>query len=102
MFVVATGPLGGSAAVFVVLVRASSAAHPRLACTFCAKPALSPSAADLEGAVDASFGQHTRALKRASRKRTEGQRGRTDRLDRLSKSVGPVSRVFARIGRLDG
>ena len=56
VFVVATGLLGGSAAVSVVLVRASSAAHPRLACTFCAKPALSPSAADLEGAVDASFG----------------------------------------------
>ena len=56
MFVVATGPLGGSMAVSVVLVRASSAAHPWLACTFCAKPALSPSTEDLEGAVDASFG----------------------------------------------
>ena len=40
--------------------------------------------------VDASFGQHTRALERASRKRTERQQGRPDR---LSRPVGPVSRV---------
>ena len=43
--------------------------------------------------VDASFGQHTRALEHASRKRTEGQLGYADRLDRLSRLVEPVSRV---------
>ena len=51
VFVVAAGPLGGGAAVSVVLVRASSAAHPRFACTFCAKPPPpGPAAAGLEGA----------------------------------------------------
>ena len=43
--------------------------------------------------VDTDFGQHTRALERASRKGTEEQQGHTDRLDRLSKPVRPVSRV---------
>ena len=43
--------------------------------------------------VDASFSQHTRALERASHKRTEGQQGRPDRLDQLTRPVGPVSRV---------
>ena len=43
--------------------------------------------------VDANLGQHTRTLERASRKGTEEQQGHTDRLDRLSKSVRPVSRV---------
>lgn len=38
VFAVAAGPLGGGAAVSVVLVRANSPAHPRFACTFCAKP----------------------------------------------------------------
>ena len=43
--------------------------------------------------VDTNLSQHTRALERASRKRTEGQQSRPDRLDRLSRPVGPVSRV---------
>ena len=43
--------------------------------------------------VDANLGQRTRALERASRKGTEEQRGHTDRLDRMSKLVRPVSRV---------
>ena len=45
------------------------------------------------GCVDTNLGQHTRALERASRKRTEEQQGHTDRLDRMSKPVRPVSRV---------
>ena len=44
--------------------------------------------------VDANSSQHTRVLERASHKWTEGQRGRADRLDRLSKPDGPVSRVL--------
>ena len=44
--------------------------------------------------ADASFGQHTRALERTSRKRTERQQ---DRLDRLSRPVGPVSRVSLKL-----
>ena len=40
--------------------------------------------------VDANLGQHTRALESASRKRTEGQRGRANRSDRLNR---PISRV---------
>ena len=43
--------------------------------------------------VDANLYQHTRALERASCKGTEEQQGHTDRLDRLSKPVRPVSRV---------
>jgi len=43
--------------------------------------------------VDAIFGQHTRALERASHKWTEGQQGRPDQLDRLTRPVGPVPRV---------
>ena len=43
--------------------------------------------------VDANLGQHTRALESASRKRTEGQRGRANRSDRLNRPVRPVSRV---------
>ena len=35
--------------------------------------------------VDANLGQHTKALERASRRRTEGQRDRADRSDRLSR-----------------
>ncbi|PVH39214.1 hypothetical protein PAHAL_5G456100 [Panicum hallii] len=50
VFVVAAGPLGGGAAVSVVLVRASFPGHPRFACTFCAKPPPGPAAAVLEGA----------------------------------------------------
>ena len=52
-----------------------------------------PLLCSVEPFVDASFGQHTRALERASRKRTEGQQGRPDRLDQLSRPVGLVSRV---------
>ncbi|CAL4964924.1 unnamed protein product [Urochloa decumbens] len=37
VFAVAACALGGGAAVSVVLVRANSPAHPRFACTFCAK-----------------------------------------------------------------
>ncbi|XP_034594486.1 uncharacterized protein [Setaria viridis] len=48
VFAVAAGPLGGGAAVSVVLVRADSPAHPRLACTFCAKPPPESAAAGLE------------------------------------------------------
>jgi hypothetical protein len=46
-----------------------------------------------EETVDADFGQHMRALERASRKRTEGKLGRADQSDRSSQPVGPVSRV---------
>ncbi|CAO2204861.1 unnamed protein product [Urochloa humidicola] len=47
VFAVAACALGGGAAVSVVLVRANSPAHPRFACTFCAKPP-AEAAADLE------------------------------------------------------
>ncbi|CAO2193422.1 unnamed protein product [Urochloa humidicola] len=48
VFAVVASALGGGAAVSVVLVRANSPAHPRFACTFCAKPPPREAAGDLD------------------------------------------------------